>query len=765
MSKTKWEKIVSGKDLAASKTRRAKSFITRKERTVALPELIDEGWEKYKEYKNPKFIGVKKDKSYAELFEDKVWMLFANMGFMEMNEDRYFEMSYDFQNPDNTQQIDVFAVDDETILIVECKAAETVKTGVFKKQIEALHGQMDGLRKESLKRYPNRKVKFIWATKNYIMSRADINKLNDWGIAYFDEAIIDYYLELVKHLGSCARYQLLGNLFANQLIKNMDDRIPAIQGKMGGYTYYSFSIEPEKLLKIGYVLHRNEANRGMMPTYQRIIKKKRLQEVKSFINNGGYFPNSLIISIDTGGKGLVFDQSSMKVDGAISKLGILHIPRRYRSAYIIDGQHRLYGYSDSKYAKTNSIPVVAFVDLAREEQIKLFMSINENQKAVPKTLRVTLNADMLWDSNDYNERRQALRSKIAQMLGEESTSPLYRRVVTGENESSPMKCITVEALQSALKKCQFFSTFGKRNIIIKDGTFDLGTNQETCDLFYPFLEKCLLYISEYAKTEWEKGDTEYGMLTINRGIQAVVRVINDIVNKLVADGEISPKSDNINDVFQHVTYYLDPLIDYFNQLTSEQRKDLRGYFGGGADTRFWRAYQKAIADVRKDFAPAGLKEYWDNEAKTYNEETRNYLNNIEVKIKSIIAEKLESYHGANWLITGLPKSVYTKAKKIADEQLYEIISNGGNGNEISIWDYVSLSECKSIVLNGKNWSELFEPIFVRPEDVKISGGKNAKANWIERIGSISNKLSRSAYSVPTEEFQYVKSIYDWLQKM
>ena len=162
----------------------------------------------------------------------------------------------------------------------------------------------------------------------------------------------------------------------------------------------------------------------MMPTYQRIIKKNRLTSVRDFINNGGYFPNSIIISIDTSGKGLVFDQSATKVDGAISKLGILHIPKRYRTAYIIDGQHRLYGYSDSKYASTNTVPVVAFVDLDRTEQIKLFMDINENQKAVPKSLRVTLNADMLWESSDKNEQRQALRSKIAQMLGEEPTSPL-----------------------------------------------------------------------------------------------------------------------------------------------------------------------------------------------------------------------------------------------------------------------------------------------------------------------------------------------------
>ena len=85
-----------------------------------------------------------------------------------------------------------------------------------------------------------------------------------------------------------------------------------------------------------------------MPTYQRLIKKKRLLEVRKFINEGGYFPNSLIISIDSDGKGVQFLPAGPKNDGAISRIGTLLIPKRYHSAYIIDGQHRLYGYSDTK---------------------------------------------------------------------------------------------------------------------------------------------------------------------------------------------------------------------------------------------------------------------------------------------------------------------------------------------------------------------------------------------------------------------------------
>lgn len=762
-TKTKWESIVSGEALIKVRKLRSKTFIESKERRVALPELNEEGWEEYKSYKNNKFVGVRKKKRFDEVFEDRVWCLFEKLGFIYMNKDRSFIMSYDFNDPNNTQQIDVFAADEETVIIVECKAAETIKDGVFKKPLEAFRGQMDGLRREAQKKFPKAKVKFIWATHNYIMSPTDQEKMRQWDIVHFSDAVINYYYELVKHLGSCARYQLLGNLFANQEIRNMDDKIPAIQGEMGGHKYYSFSIEPERLLKIGYVLHRNEANKNMMPTYQRLIKKNRLSKVRKFINDGGYFPNSLIISIESGGRGLQFDVSGMKVDGAHSKLGVLHLPKKYRSAYIIDGQHRLYGYSDSNFATTNSIPVVAFVDLDRSEQIKLFMDINENQKAVPKTLRVTLNADMLWDSSDFNERRQALRSKIAQMFGEEETSPLMGRVVIGEDEKSSIRCITVEAIQTALRKSNFMSQFGKKNCIIKDGTFDVGNNQDTCELLYPFLEGCLRYVKNEVPEEWERGDNNYGVLTMNRGIQAIIRVINDIVNHLVDLKEIFPKSQRTEELIDQVAFYLDPLNEYLNNLTQQERKELRGYFGGGADTRFWRAFQREIAKERSDFNPDGLKEYWENEAKTYNSDSITYLREIEFWIKNTIKTALVKKYEDNWEIKALPKSIYKRAKSIADERNYDSITSGDGVSTVSIWDCVTLKDCKEIITVGSHWTELFESLFTRPEDKKLSGGKSARTEWIERVANLQNKLNMSSYSVTITEFEFIKSIFLWIK--
>ena len=56
----------------------------------------------------------------------------------------------------------------------------------------------------------------------------------------------------------------------------------------------------------------------------------------------------------------------------------------------------------------------------------------------------------------------------------------------------------------------------------------------------------------------------------------------------------------------------------------------------------------------------------------------------------------------------------------------------------------------------------FQNKFVRPEEANLVGGKDPKTDWILRVNSISNKLSKESYSVPVDEYSYVKSIYDWL---
>jgi DNA sulfur modification protein DndB len=735
-------KIVKGKEIELERKKRNNpyNFITINSK---LPDLLkmktEEGWEIDKTFKNT--IKLKKLKSHDIYFEDRVWNLFANLGFTKLNKDRNLHIPYDKKTPNLSQQIDVLAIDDETIILVECKSAKQISRKSFKIDLEAMKTKINGLRDNIGKLFSRKlKFKYIFATENYILGETDLEKLKKLEGIHFDEDNIKYYLKLFKELGLAARYQLLGSLFSGKKISEMNTLIPAIKGKMGKLDYYSFSIEPEKLLKIGYVLHRNKANSNMMPTYQRLIKKNRLKSIHKFIEEGGYFPNSIILSIDAGKKGkLKFDIATNQVKDTISNIGILHLPQKYQSVYIIDGQHRLYGYANSDYRNTNTIPVVAFVNLDREEQIRLFMNINENQKAVSKNLRLTLNSDLLWTSENQEERIKALTSRIAIHLGENKKSVLYDRVSIGEDK----KDITSESIVKALKDSNFLGKVSK-NKIETLGTFYKGDLDSAFKELSTLLVSCFDYLNESLTELWD----EKSIIVTNTGIYAIIRVISDIIDLLIQDEE--------SITVQEVKNYLDPIIMFYKNISEEMHLFLRKSYGAGGYTKYWRTLQKEIKSFYKEFNPKGLDEYIAKEKREYNDEAFSIIRDIEGFFNKDFKIKLIDKFGENneaWFLNGVPPNTQDKAIILAQKKKRE------TQKDVDSWECLHMIDYRDIAL--KNWRDTFENSYTRPEELKINGGKDSKTNWMVKLNDLRNKTVHS-YSISIDEIKFLREIKNWL---
>ncbi|EHA7756928.1 DGQHR domain-containing protein, partial [Enterococcus faecalis] len=583
----------------------------------------------------------------------------------------------------------------------------------------------------------------------------DLKYMDSKNIVHFDEETFNYYSDLTTHLGSAARFQLLGYLFSGQKIPELNNKIPAIEGKMGGYKYYSFSIEPEKLLKIGYVLHRNNANNQMMPTYQRVIKKSRLESIQSFVDEGGFFPNSLIINIDK--QGLLFDRSSSQVDDSISKLGILHLPNIYRSAYIIDGQHRLYGYANSEYATSNTVPVVAFVDLDKKEQVKLFMDINENQKAVSKNLRTTLQADLLWESDNVAERQLALKCRIAQRLGEDFDSPLYGRIIIGENSKTEDQCIKLDTIKRALDKSNFLDMYDRHGeSLLRKGTFDTGNNEETMHKLLKLFKETLFYIKNNVE-EWDTSDLSNRFVVINPGIYSLIRVIDDVINYYteVENQEILDLTQE--GLMYYIQSFLDSIVNFFDNVTEEAKNRLKSMYGGKRDIFYWRTLQLSISNEIIGFRPDGMEKYWRDNDKRFNDESYNMIRETEKFLNTDFKNKLESYYGEDWFKLGLPKKVYDESIKLAASKNY----NKKRNEEVEPWSCLNTIHYREIAIHGKNWGEIFSIPYTMPGEESISGGKNAKTKWIEKFSRIRNE-NHHTYSISEEEFLFLKQVYEWL---
>jgi DNA sulfur modification protein DndB len=223
-------------------------------------------------------------------------------------------------------------------------------------------------------------------------------------------------------------------------------------------------------------------------------------------------------------------------------------------------------------------------------------------------------------------------------------------------------------------------------------------------------------------------------------------------------GKINSKSDKTEDLVSEVSYYLDPLINYFKGLKPEQKIELRKSYGTGGRARYWRTLQKAINESRSDFVPKGLSKYWNDEAKAFNEESFKMIRDLETHMKEEFRNKLKQFHGDSWFKSGLPKNVYDESIKRAADKNYEAKTKS---DEVEPWDCLNIIDYRKIASYGRNWSEIFEKQFTKPGEEKISGGKDTKTSWMQKLERIRNQNFHS-YSVKEDEYEFLCELYEWL---
>lgn len=726
---------------------------------LLIPQYIEDGWTQVKENKTT--LIIRKPKSHDRAFEDRVWTILAKMGFEEMNGTNKLKLIYLSSINVPGRQLDVYAADSE-IIIVECKSAEELKKKnlqtIINDYITVKNGSGPFLQK--LYQGEKRKVKFVLATNNIILSENDKERLFTENIEHFNQDDIEYYEQLIERLGLASKYQLQGRLFKNLEIPQLANKIPAIKGKMGGYTYYSFSLEPEKLLKIGYILHRTETNTED-DGYQRMISKGRLKEIEEFLDNEnedeqGFFPNSIIINIATTKEdSLYYDRLNCNHDSDITEPVILHLPKKYHSAFIIDGQHRLYGYANSKWKFKNSIPVVAFENLPPEKQVELFVQINSKQKPVPKTVLIPIAADLMWNSDKPKDAISSLKAKLIQKLGEKDESPLYKRIILNENPKSAVTCITQDYLISyGLNKSNYFPKYQKNNVIALGHLFVDPKNDGYSNMLnkcYQFFKAIFEFVEEKLNLQWRIGNGEGGLISTNIGILIIIRTVDNIIDHLVEKEKINPINIAYNELAKLTHKYLDVIVSYISTLDHQKIKQIKSMgTSAGSIENLIRELQKRINEKYPDFNPKGLEEWIKDNSGEFNEDSKFITERLELAIRESIFTSLKEAFGERWWIDGVNKEIRKKASILAIEK----------DNQEPDWNFLFLLDYKKIVEN--NWS-IFKDNFANPE---VKSGKEHQLKWFEQLNEIRNKVSHPGRARVTEqESLFLKNLYDWLYEL
>jgi len=737
--------------LARSK---ARDFETKTVNPKLVDEFLAKNWTPEKE--NGRSVRLRRPKPPALLLEDRVWTLMYRLEFPFLSGDRGAQLVLNPKDEASPKtQIDAVAIDEDVAIAIECKFSNAfAKRANFPEEL-ARHGQnrqrFAAAVRAEFGTQSKRQPVFAMFLENADLSENDRARAREAHVVLFDEDDLSYYEALTGHLGHAAKYQFLADCLPGKPIPGLEIHVPAVKSKMGGHNCFTFSISPEYLLKIAYVSHRSKGKASDVNTYQRMLTKTRLNKIREYINDDGIFPTNIVINLE---RGMVsFDRAHQEAQASIDVgiLGWLRIKPAYKSAWIIDGQHRLYAYSGLERALKARVAVLAFEGLAPSTQAQLFIDINAKQKHVKQSLLVELYAELHWDSDKISERISAVVSKSIQELGADKRSPFLGRIQTADEAKDAIRCITITGMFGVLERSDFFIAKMKGDEVLEYGPFWGGNNEKTLRRTVCVLREWFVLVSRPAWDWWEKGSGEGGGLAMNDPVIACIATLRSVVEHLQG-GKLRLRDLDSEEVVEVIRPYGETLGQYFASLTEEDRKIYRDKRGVQGQTWRKRQCEKAIRAKFPTFAPDGLDDYIESEKAQTTQRAKQAIDHIETMLQRVILEELKRECGPSdneWWMVGVPKNVRLKVT-----QRYEEDDNKRGGKEY----YFDLIDYKHIAAASQNWP-MFEPILGFGK-----GGKDKRLEWLDYVNEKRKLVAHASASVvlPVVDLTRLQEIEQWL---
>ncbi|MBA7504851.1 hypothetical protein ES706_03509 [subsurface metagenome] len=390
-------------------------------------------------------------------------------------------------------------------------------------------------------------------------------------IVIWDDKEIQYYEMLVGALKEWAKYPLLGDLGCKEEF-TPPLRLSVTKVKQGNVEFCVFSISPEILLKIADVFRRIRDPKA----YQRMVNKSRVKnEIKEYLEGPKpFFPTNLVC---------VFKEEVTFDD----KTNTLKIPMKYSSVWIVDGQHRLYGFCHTRPSIRQNFELICSgfnisglenSILKETDQAEMFAIINEKAKRVPKDLLIdialkTRTADRRMKIVNKLKSSRVFRNKIKSV---DTQGEIH---ITTFVFTSPMRGLVGDKETTGYSS-KWYGRRVKEKIILPEEEDD----------FINFCVKKFEYYFGIAKEvfgdKWGKPD-EYIVAT-DRGIRGLLRIMEHVLDY----------SRGLKDINKARNCF-EALRD-FDFRTSALR---RMYLGeGGADELAYRLIGK-IKEKYPDFGP------------------------------------------------------------------------------------------------------------------------------------------------------------------
>ncbi|MBS1687032.1 MAG: DGQHR domain-containing protein [Bacteroidetes bacterium] len=366
--------------------------------------------------------------------------------------------------------------------------------------------------KDKFERFPkysdNRyKIFYIYITNKQVEEekREVYSKLK-----YIDDRILKYFLKIascIKHTTRNEFYKYLkldlkdiGPVTSKEEKEHIYSSVimpEEVSGFPQGVYLASFVMTAKELLDCSYVFRKENWESEMGFYYQRLIEKKRIEEIRSFLlKQQRSFIDNIIVSLPDNIQFLTIGKNDEKtpinintIDSLDSKIKI-QIPYKINSIGVIDGQHRIYGHYESADSNENAMSSL------RDKRHLFVTGIYYDKTKFPIGDKRKFESQLFLEINSKQKKVSPQLLQYIESL-QEPTSPigLATAIVTKLNNRAPFKDLfNISPLDPTKTiKTPTIIKYGLQNLV------EINSEKETLFKYWKGQDKNQLLTSNYTE--------------------------------------------------------------------------------------------------------------------------------------------------------------------------------------------------------------------------------------------------------------------------
>jgi DNA sulfur modification protein DndB len=136
------QELIGSREIQSELELRKSQYITESvlNRQELLQEYLIKGWEIDREFKTKTRLRRLKDNQIY--FADKVWCMFASLGFDLLNKNPIINIPNNKKDPSSIQPFDILAKDSESIILIKTESSIRNNKSKFKESLESIKSNM-----------------------------------------------------------------------------------------------------------------------------------------------------------------------------------------------------------------------------------------------------------------------------------------------------------------------------------------------------------------------------------------------------------------------------------------------------------------------------------------------------------------------------------------------------------------------------------------------------------------------------------------------